>query len=173
MCSIHLCEAGWPHSIVEVAREGFRRAGDMLCPLVALLSGEPREPSQIQGDDFPAETMIGGVPGWAMDVHTRQERLLSLAFLILMRPPPDGCGRTSGRPAGSPSSATSFFASRAGSSPIDCAGLWGTNFAAKATSSARIPNTSDDTEILDLARADLPILDEVRAEMAGGVNHAS
>ena len=30
-----LCEAGWPHSIVEVAREGFRRTGDLLCPLVA------------------------------------------------------------------------------------------------------------------------------------------
>ena len=37
-----LCEAGWPHSIVEVAREGFRRTNEMLCPLVALLSGEPR-----------------------------------------------------------------------------------------------------------------------------------
>ena len=36
-----LCEAGWPHSIVEVAREGFRRTGEMLCPLVALLSTEP------------------------------------------------------------------------------------------------------------------------------------
>src|SRR5208283_1454044 len=68
----HLCEAGWPHSIVEVAREGFRRAGDMLCPLVALLSCEPREPSQVQSDDLPYEMMIGGVPGWAMDVHTRQ-----------------------------------------------------------------------------------------------------
>jgi hypothetical protein len=33
-----LCEAGWPHSIVEVAREGFRGTGIMLCPLVALLS---------------------------------------------------------------------------------------------------------------------------------------
>lgn len=30
-----LCEVGWSHSIVEVAREGFRRTGDMLCPLVA------------------------------------------------------------------------------------------------------------------------------------------
>jgi hypothetical protein len=33
----YLCEIGWPHSIVEVAREGFRRTGEMLCPLVALL----------------------------------------------------------------------------------------------------------------------------------------
>ena len=40
----YLCEAGWPHSIVEVAREGFRRTGEMLCPLVALLSCEPPRP---------------------------------------------------------------------------------------------------------------------------------
>ena len=38
----HLCEAGWPHSIVEVAHEGFRRTREMLCPLVALLAAEPR-----------------------------------------------------------------------------------------------------------------------------------
>ena len=25
----YLCEAGWPHSIVAVAREGFRHGGDM------------------------------------------------------------------------------------------------------------------------------------------------
>ena len=34
----YLCEVGWPHSIVEVAREGFRRTSEMLCPLVALLN---------------------------------------------------------------------------------------------------------------------------------------
>jgi hypothetical protein len=40
-----LCEAGWPHSIVEVAREGFRRTNEMLCPLVALLRvSSPRRP---------------------------------------------------------------------------------------------------------------------------------
>jgi hypothetical protein len=77
----YLCEAGWPHSVVEVARDGFRRGGGMLCPLVALLAGERREPSRVQGDDFPAETMIGGVPGWAMDVHTRQGRAAFGRFL--------------------------------------------------------------------------------------------
>src|SRR5271165_4207203 len=86
-----LCEAGWPHSIVEVAREGFRRTGGMLCPLVALLSGERREPSQVQSDDLPPEAMIGGVPGWAMDVHTRQGKAAFAALLIPMHRQPDGC----------------------------------------------------------------------------------
>ena len=34
------------------------------------------------------------------------------------------------------------------------------------------PDTSDDTEILGLARADLPMLDEVRAAAAGRFPHA-
>jgi hypothetical protein len=76
-----LCEVGWPHSIIEVAREGFRRVGEMLCPLVALLSQEPREPSQIQSDDFPPEIMIDGVPNWSMDVYTRQGRAAFARFL--------------------------------------------------------------------------------------------
>ena len=76
-----LCEAGWPHSVVEIAREGFRRAGDMLCPLVALLSYERREPNRLQSDDLPREMMIGGVPGWAMDVHTRQGKAAFARFL--------------------------------------------------------------------------------------------
>ncbi|HEX7533431.1 MAG TPA: hypothetical protein VF340_09360, partial [Methyloceanibacter sp.] len=42
-----LCEAGWPHSIVEVAREGFRRGGEMLSPLVALLSREQDQSTRV------------------------------------------------------------------------------------------------------------------------------
>jgi hypothetical protein len=62
----HLCEPGWPHSIVEVAREGFRRSGDMLCPLVALLSCDQRQATQLESDELPPEendrrcTELGG-----------------------------------------------------------------------------------------------------------------
>ena len=34
------------------------------------------------------------------------------------------------------------------------------------------PDTSDDTEILELTRVDLPILDEVRVTVVGGFNYA-
>ena len=50
-----MCEAGWPHTIVEVTREGFRRTRTVLCPLVALLACEPRQAAQIVNDDLPAE----------------------------------------------------------------------------------------------------------------------
>jgi hypothetical protein len=69
-----LCEAGWPHTIVEVAREGFRRTRTVLCPLVALLACEPRQAAQIENDDLPVEDVIGNVPAWALDVYTREGR---------------------------------------------------------------------------------------------------
>jgi hypothetical protein len=69
-----LCEVGWPHAAVEVAREGFRRTSVTLCPLVALLASEPRQAAQIENDDLPAEDMIGDIPAWALDVYTREGR---------------------------------------------------------------------------------------------------
>jgi hypothetical protein len=76
-----VCEAGWPHSIVEVAREGFRRTGEKLCPLVALLSCEQRQATQLESDELPPEEMMGDVPSWALDVYTREGRAAFARFL--------------------------------------------------------------------------------------------
>lgn len=77
-----LCEAGFPHSVVEVAREGYRRVGEMLCPFVALLCSKPL-PVQpiIQADAFPPVLMIRGVPSYALDLYTREGRAAYQAFL--------------------------------------------------------------------------------------------
>jgi hypothetical protein len=76
-----LCEAGWPYTIVEVAREGFRRTRTVLCPLVALLACESRQAAQIESDDLPAEDMVGDVPAWTLDVYTREGRAAFARFL--------------------------------------------------------------------------------------------
>jgi hypothetical protein len=81
-----LCEAGWAHTIVEVAREGFRRTRTVLCPLVALLACEPRQVAQIENDHLPAEEVIGGVPGWALDVYTREGRAAFARLLETIAP---------------------------------------------------------------------------------------
>jgi hypothetical protein len=55
-----LCEAGLPHTAVEIAREGFRKIGEPLCPLVALLCPLARcEASTLQDDDMPPAIMSG------------------------------------------------------------------------------------------------------------------
>jgi hypothetical protein len=168
----YLCEAGWPHSIVEVTREGFRRGGNMLCPLVALLSREPREPSQIRDDDFPQETMIGGVPGWAMDVHTRQGRT-SFARFLETDAPSARWVRTNIRPA----RRLPFFGHivfRVESGLVVNRLRWplAEELRRQADVECSYPDSSDDTEILGLTRADMPILDEVRAAVVGGLRHA-
>lgn len=76
-----LRQAGWPETVVEIAREGFRRTGEALCPLVALLACESEEPGTRVSDELPAEQMIGDVPGWALDAYTREGRAAFARFL--------------------------------------------------------------------------------------------
>ncbi len=161
-----LCEAGWPHSIVEVAREGFRRTGGMLCPLVALLSGERREPSQVQSDDLPPEAMIGGVPGWAMDVHTRQGKAAFARFIDTDAPAARWV-RANIRPA----RRVPFFGHivfRVESGLVANRLRWplADELRRQGDVECSYPDSSDDTEVLELTRADLPILDEVRVKIA-------
>jgi hypothetical protein len=74
----HLCEAGLPHSIVELGREGYRRTGELLAPFVALLAGETRGKATTVSDQLPPEVMIGDMPGWALDMFTREGRAASV-----------------------------------------------------------------------------------------------
>ncbi|OAF17405.1 hypothetical protein AXW67_09475 [Bradyrhizobium neotropicale] len=77
-----LCEAGLPHTVVEIAREGFRKIGLPLCPFVALLCPLAiNQASVVQDDDLPLEIMVGETPGWSRDVYTREGRNALEAFL--------------------------------------------------------------------------------------------
>jgi len=70
-----LCEAGLPHTIIEIAREGFRKIAEPLCPFVALLCPLASiETSVIQDDDMPPAVMVGEVPSYAYDIYTREGR---------------------------------------------------------------------------------------------------
>lgn len=75
-------EAGLPHSVVEISREGYRRVGEVLCPFVALLSAQslPAKLSTEQ-DDFPPIRMIGEIPSFAFDMYTREGRAAYQTFL--------------------------------------------------------------------------------------------
>jgi hypothetical protein len=77
-----LCEAGLPHTAVEIAREGFRKIGEPLCPFVALLCPLASvETSAIQDDDMPPAIMVGEVPGYAYDLYSREGRTSLQTFL--------------------------------------------------------------------------------------------
>jgi hypothetical protein len=160
----YLCEAGWPHSIVEVAREGFRRTG----ALVALLSCELHESTRVESDRVPPETMIVDVPSSALDLYSREGRAALTRFLIQTRLPPDGCALASNRRAALPSWGISCFGSKAGLSRIECAGRRRTSFVVKLIASALVPSASTPPKSsADASRPTAARLSEARAAVAG------
>jgi hypothetical protein len=108
-----LQETQIPAAVVEIALEGFRKTGEVLCPFVALLWPlRHGQTATIDDDDSPPEVMIGlSQAGPTMSIHAKAE------------PPSPTSSRgehrlhvgstiTSRRASGSPSSAASFFGSR-------------------------------------------------------------
>jgi hypothetical protein len=78
-----LNEAGYPHALVETAREGFRRTREVLAPFTVLLWPSRQLAHSIMADDdMPPEIMIGDVPGWALDTisHLFSASMLNQIF---------------------------------------------------------------------------------------------
>jgi hypothetical protein len=168
----HLCEAGWPHSIVEVVREGFRRTGEMLCPLVALLSCEQRQATRIESDNLPPEVMIGDVPSWALDIYSREGRAAFARFLDTDAPAARWV-RGNVRPA----RRVAFLGHivfRVEGGLVANRMRWplGHELRRQVDIECSGPDCPDATEIVGLMRADLPLLNEARAAVAGSFRHA-
>ena len=78
----HLIEAGYPRTIVEVAREGCRKSREIICAMIPLLWREAYlvdtevsgTPTEVIGDPLPPVVFFDGVPGWCMDKFTREGR---------------------------------------------------------------------------------------------------
>lgn len=82
-----LRELGYPHSVVAISWEGFRRVGEVLCPFLALLShGAFSDTGRLQSDDLPQTVSIRGVPGYAYDTYTREGRAALQGFLTTDAP---------------------------------------------------------------------------------------
>ena len=159
----HLWEAGWPHSIVEVAREGFRRTGEMLCPYVALLAHEQRETTHVESEELPPEVMIGDVPSWALDVYSRDGRAAFAHFLDTDAPAARwiwGHGRPARRVA-----FLGHIVFRVEGGLVASRLRWplADELRRQTDFECSGPDCPDATEILDLMRADLPLLNEARA----------
>jgi hypothetical protein len=77
-----LREWGYPHTVVAISWEGFRKVGEVLCPFTAMLAREAcKAPKQLRSDQRPPEIIIRGVPGWAYDTYTREGRHALHCFL--------------------------------------------------------------------------------------------
>jgi hypothetical protein len=70
-----LDELGTAPTTLAICREGYRKTGEALPPLLALLALENGLRAGTTDDPLPPEVMIGGVPGWALDMFTREGKL--------------------------------------------------------------------------------------------------
>jgi hypothetical protein len=169
----YLFEAGFPASAVEIAREGHFKVGDPLCNFLPLLGSLlPTPPHEFTDDLLPPERMIGDAPSWAVDVFTREGRRAIQSFLARnsamsrwtkKHVPGDKRVEFLGN---------LIFAVEGGllrsrlvwsmgellrqCAEFECQGSW----------------CPDAREITALMRADLPLLNEVRAEVMGNAHHA-
>jgi hypothetical protein len=168
----HLCEAGLPHSIVELCREGYRRTGELLAPFVALLAGETRGDMTIMDDEFPPEVTVGGVPGYCLDMFTRPGRAAFARFLktdcesarwIRAHVPParqvDLLGQL-------------VFRCEGGLLKDRLRWHVGDEMRRRMDRECNGLDLLYAGEILQLVRADIPLLNRDRAELNGGLHHA-
>jgi hypothetical protein len=166
-----LCEAGWANTIVEVAREGFRRTRTVLCPLVALLACEPRQAVQLKSDELPPEEVIGDVPAWAVDLYSREGRAALARFLQIGTPAAQWVRRNV-----SPPHRVSFLGHiifRVEGGLVANRVRWplAEELRRQVDVECSGPECSDATEILELMRNDIPRLNEARAAVMGAARN--
>lgn len=77
-----LCDHGIPDSVVEVCREGLKKTNEILPAFLPLLWRELQNSARhAEPDDLPPEEIIGGVPCWVYDMHTRDGKRAMAQFL--------------------------------------------------------------------------------------------
>jgi len=168
----YLCEAGFPHTVVEIAREGFKKTGEVLAPLVALLSRETRDDTTIASDEFPPETLIGEVPSWCLDIYTREGRAAFARFLKT-----DAEAARWVRSHVPPARRVEFlggivFRVEGGALKDRVGWSLGDELRRQYEIECSGPECNDASEIKALMRADVPALNDVRADLFGGRDHA-
>jgi hypothetical protein len=167
-----MCEADIPTEVVEIAHEGWRKTGEVLAPFVSLLWPLRQEQTATVGDDeFPPEVMIGGVPGWAYDVYSREGRAALANFIE---------GRTETarwvRDHIPPRQRVGFLGGivfRLEGGCVRSRLRWSTGDGLRQMVDIECngPHCPDATQVLQLMKADIPVLNDVRAQLVGGGEH--
>jgi hypothetical protein len=159
-------------AVVDIAQEGFRRTGEMLGPFVALLwPARQQQTATVSDDEFPPAIMIGDVPGWAYDLYSREGRATLAKFIG---------GRTETarwvRDHIPPHQRIAFlggFVFRVEGGMVRKRLRWktGDKLRRMVDIACNGPHCRDATEILQLMKADIPVLNDVRAHLVGRGEH--
>lgn len=163
------CDAGIPDTVVETAREGLRRTGQILCPFVSLLTPSLiGEGAQVINDPMPPECTIGGAPSWAYDMFVREGRQVMKAFLcranetahwIREHIPPSERINLLGN---------ILFAVEGGLLRSRLNWETGSSLRLMAEHESQGVRCPDGAVLIEMMRAELPLLNEVRAGLTPG-----
>ena len=139
----------------------------MLCPFVALLSCERREATRVDNDDLPPEVMIGDAPNWALDIFSRKGRSAFARFLGTEAPAAQWVrGRI--RPARRVAFLGHIvFRVEGGLVTIRLRWPLGDELRRQCDVECSGLGCPDASEILDLMREDIPLLNEARTVVTG------
>lgn len=163
-----LFDALQPTEAVAIAREGWRKLGEVLCPLVAMLMPlRVSGPATTTDDDLPPEVYIGDLPGWALDQYSREGRRVLEKFI-------EGQTQTARwvRAHIPPRQRLAFIGGivfRCEGGLLRCRLRWSVADELRHAYEVKCagPNCSDATEIMEMMRCDIPALNGVRAQVTG------
>jgi hypothetical protein len=167
-----LCEAGLPHTVVEIAREGFRKIGEPLCPFVALLAPlASLETSMPEDDVMVPEIMVGEVPGWAYDMYSREGRTALQVFLQGDSESARWVRERIAKPQRLHFLGTIVFRVEGGLVRRRSTWPTGDGLRRLVDYECNGPQCADAIEILQLMKADVPLLNCCRGQIIGGREH--
>ena len=77
-----LSDQGIPDTMVEICRAGFRKTGEILCPMLIPIWQRSQDcRTTTRPDDLPADELIQGIPCWTFDTHTREGKHALARFM--------------------------------------------------------------------------------------------
>ena len=78
----YLSDQGVPDTLVEICRAGFRKTGEILCPMLIPIWQRSQDcRTTTRPDDLPADELIQGIPCWTFDTHTREGKHALARFM--------------------------------------------------------------------------------------------
>jgi hypothetical protein len=164
-----LCEVGFPHTLVEIARTAHRQTGEPFCAFLPLLHQQFHGcEAELRSDLLPPETIVGGIPGWTYDKFSREGRATLSRFLstdcvtvnwLRLHVPP-----------GNRMAALGHAVFRVESGLVANRSIWptGENLRWRADCDTWPFGREDAATLLALMRADIAVLNRVRAANYGG-----
>jgi hypothetical protein len=164
-----LLASGADAETVGIARQGWRKLGEMLCPLTAMLKAfAPADLSTTTDDDLPPEVFIRDLPGWCLDQYSREGRQALQVFTV-----GDSQAARWLRAHIPPRHRIAFLGGivfRVEGGLLRSRLRWALGDELRRINDVECtgPGCPEASEILDLMRGNIPEMNRVRAEVMGG-----